>query len=516
VGRLCVLTPTLWLLPVLVAAQEPVPAPAPSRSPTPTPVPIAADAPTPPATAPAVPVGELVEGVVTAADPSQTYTLYLPPGYDPNSPADRRYPALLIFDARGRGTWAAELFRPGAERFGWILISSDNTASDGSVEPNVRAVNALLPELAKRWAADPRRIYAAGMSGTVLVAWDVALQTGALAGVVAASGPRSAQLFEGTEKVDFAQYGTVGTEDFNFTEMRFMDHLLARLGAPHRLVIFDGRHGWMPPEIATRALGWLEIQAMRQGRRPVDPERVRASFGEELDRARALEERGELVAALRSYRELVEGYEGLAAVSEDLADVRRKAEKLASRPDTEREEKQLARLEAGEMGTRRLLGEVSRDLRAAASARARPPTPEQLLERLEVRSLLETSKGEEGPAAQSARRRLAIISTQMSFYLRRLLWAQKAWREAATVLEVAATIQPERPELWYDLACARALDGHRKPALQALETAVDKGFSDVEHLESDPDLKALRGMDGYRALIEKLTSGRDEPFSHAP
>lgn len=461
-----------------------------------------------------MPVGELVEGIATAADPSQTYTLYLPSAYS----AERTWPALLIFDPRGRGTPAAEVFRPGAERFGWILVSSDNTASDGAMEPNLRAVNALMPELARRWAAEPRRVYAAGMSGTAVVAWVVARQTRALAGVVAAAAPHQPQVFEGVTEIGFAHFGTVGDGDFNFHEMRRMDRLLGELGAPHRLELFPGGHGWMPPELATAALGWLEVQAMRQGRRPVDAELVRELFAQDLERTRAREARGELLEALGGYRALAEGYEGLTPVAEQLAAVRRKVEELTGDRQVAREEKELARLETEEVRNRRRLGEVTRDLRQAASQGAEvesPPTAEQLIARLEIRPLLERSAGE-GRDARAARRMLATISSQTSSYLRRVFWSQTAWREAATVLEVAATIQPERPELWYDLACAQALAGQKESALTALEAAVEKGFSDVEHLEGDPDLEALREMGGYRALVEELTRDREEPPGGAP
>lgn len=50
----------------------------------------------------------------------------------------------------------------------------------------------------------------------------------------------------------------------------------------------------------------------------------------------------------------------------------------------------------------------------------------------------------------------------------------------------------------------RALEGRKKPALEALETAVEKGFTDIEHLQSDPDLEGIRKTEGYRALVERL------------
>ena len=42
---------------------------------------------------------------------------------------------------------AAELFRAAAEAHGWILISSNDTRSDGPMEPNVKALQAMKGEL---------------------------------------------------------------------------------------------------------------------------------------------------------------------------------------------------------------------------------------------------------------------------------------------------------------------------------------------------------------------------------
>src|SRR5688572_19142511 len=127
--------------------------------------------------------GKLAENVVTAADKQQTYTLFLPGSYD----AAKKYPLLLIFDTRGRGTVAAEIFTGAAEEYGWILISSNGTRSDESSKPNERALRALFPELS-RYAVDPRRIYATGFSGTAIVAWSVGVNTGKLAGVIGVGG----------------------------------------------------------------------------------------------------------------------------------------------------------------------------------------------------------------------------------------------------------------------------------------------------------------------------------------
>src|SRR5947209_12484152 len=100
----------------------------------------AAEPAPPPAARPAeLPRGALVERVTCAGQPDQAYALYLPSTYTP----DRRWPILYAFDARGDGRRVAELFRTAAETYGWIVVSSWNTASDGPMEPNFKAMHAL-------------------------------------------------------------------------------------------------------------------------------------------------------------------------------------------------------------------------------------------------------------------------------------------------------------------------------------------------------------------------------------
>src|SRR5947208_4686999 len=90
---------------------------------------------------PALPEGTVIERVVCLDDPAQSYALFLPPGS--TTPGPRRWPILYLFDARARGAKSAALFAEAAARLGYILASSNETRSDGPLDPNVTAVRAL-------------------------------------------------------------------------------------------------------------------------------------------------------------------------------------------------------------------------------------------------------------------------------------------------------------------------------------------------------------------------------------
>ena len=75
---------------------------------------------------------------------------------------------------------------------------------------------------------------------------------------------------------------------------------------------------------------------------------------------------------------------------------------------------------------------------------------------------------------------------------------------AAAALGVATDIAPDRSDVWYNLACARARAGNPRGALDALETAVERGYADAEHLAADPDLESLRQDDRFCAILDGI------------
>ena len=114
--------------------------------------------------------GTIVEDVKCAADPSQSYALYLPSGYSP----DRQWNLLIGFHPGARGRAIVEKFQAAAEQYGYIVAAS-NTSRNGPWAVSGAAAKAMSADLGQRFAIDPRRIYATGMSGGARVALQIAL-----------------------------------------------------------------------------------------------------------------------------------------------------------------------------------------------------------------------------------------------------------------------------------------------------------------------------------------------------
>ena len=248
--------------------------------------------------------GKVIPRLACAGDPDETYAYYLPAAYT----TAKRWPILYVFDPRQRGAESAELFRDAAERYGWIVVSSNDTRSDGDWQPNVRAIKAMWPDAQSRFAVDVTRVYATGMSGGAMLAWSLAQRTGRVAGVIGCSGRLGGP--HDADKVTFDWFGTAGDADFNWGEQRSIDERLAAIGANHRLEIFNGGHRWAPPELLRSAVEWMELQAMRRGSRPREEALIDELLAKDLAAAQTLEP----LAAMRRYEAIARTYDGLANV----------------------------------------------------------------------------------------------------------------------------------------------------------------------------------------------------------
>jgi predicted esterase len=433
--------------------------------------------------------GKLIENIAARSDATQTYTLYLPTSYD----AAKEQPLLFVFDPRGRGTVAAEIFREAAEEYGWILISSNQTRSDDDGTASNRAVRALLPEV-NRYASDARRIYAAGFSGTAILSCAVALNTKAVAGVIGVGG-RLVDEFP-PAKFSFAHYGFAGDTDFNNREMRQIDAILEREKKVHRFQEFAGNHRWFPPELAREAVAWMELIAMKEQRRPRDASLIAKLYDRDVAAAHALEAANKRVDALRRYREIASTFESLHAIDDASAAVVR----LQADAAVQRELKAIAKWDDFEA---RFSSEVFARMRTTI-ARLReedvPPTAAILARELRVADLQRRAK-QDGVEGVTARRLLESLYTQTSFYLMRDLMDRRDYTLAAAVLGVATQIHPDRWPAWYNLGAAQARAGDRRRALDSLEKAATVGFTDRAQLATDEDFAALRQEPRFKALL---------------
>jgi hypothetical protein len=445
---------------------------------------VPADAPAPERAASVV-----TDGVACRSDPSQTYTLVTPAGY----PGDRRWPVLIVLDPRGRGRAAAEIFQEAAASLGWVILSSDNTSSDGPMAPNVRAVNAIWRDINERYPFDLRRLYVAGFSGTVAVAWGMATSGAHPAGLLAVGAPLRPQVTAAGE--GFALFGAAGRRDFNYLEMRDLMASLDGRRIPRRLEYFDGEHEWLGPALAATALGWFEVQAMKAGIRPHDPVLAARLLEAERRDVAALEGEARLLEAVGRLRAVVEGFDGVAPLDEE----RSRLARLVSGAPYAEAVKQDGRLDDWERALRpRVAGAASHV--ADAEEMTSPAEAANLMQVPMLRARLARPP----PEGDAAARLLNLAAARLGYYKWRDCMEQGAYRRAAWLQEVAARIWPDAPAPYYRLALSRARGGDAKRALDALEAAAGRGLSRAGLLDDEPAFDPLRSDPRFVALRARM------------
>jgi predicted esterase len=445
---------------------------------------------------PAFPRGEIVPSVPVSGNPGQSYALYLPSNYTP----DRLWPILYVLDARRGGPRAAEVFRAGAERYGYILASSNNSESDTAMETTFQAVRAMWADTHARFPVDDRRVYAAGYSGTVRIACTLAfLAPGTIAGII---GAGAGFPFDRppTKDTPFAFFGTVGTEDFNYDEVLDLDVRLTALSLPHRVEVFDGIHDWPRSDLAARAIAWMDLQALRTGARTKDPALVEALWAVDRDRARAFETQGDLFQAHRTWSAMAADFEGLRDTGEA-------AKKVTELDASSALKKDLAAREERSRRDKQYLKEARGLLASAVTPPGEPMTVAQTVAALKIPELKKRLLSPDPQERLSAQRLLNTLWGQTASYLPQSFAESKQWDRAAFVLSIATEIRPEEPAIWFSRAVVHARKGDRRKALADLRSAVGKGWTDLARIEQHEAFAPLRKEEEYRKIVEGLKAG---------
>ncbi len=441
--------------------------------------------------------GQVVGQVISAANPTQRYAVYLPSGYR----TDRTWPLLILLDPRGRALIPLEEAREAAERLGYMVLSSYGSRSDVTVDPNADALNAIISDAEDFLSLDRHRIYLAGFSGTARLSWLFGLQLrGYVAGILGFGAGFPGEFVLSyrppTEHPPLVFFGGAGKVDFNFDEMRRVDSTLDEVNLPHRITFYEGPHQWAPTEVMTEGLEWMELQAMRFGLRSMDSAWVNGNYQRDLGRAANLRAK-EPYAAWLKYRSIMADYSGVR----DTAEAAVGYNELKNAAAVRRTAKQLAKIASWQKAYTDRLAEYLGDFRTAD-----PSTPVQKgLDRLQIADLLRRAADTTDLLeSMSAQRALAHVMTYTSFYEPDDYMDRNDPARALAILGIAAAVRPNDPNICY--ARARALTMLNRPsdAVAALDCITRATWASADRLERDPNLAPLRGDPGFRALLARL------------
>ncbi|HCQ13716.1 MAG TPA: hypothetical protein DIU01_10690 [Flavobacterium sp.] len=94
-------------------------------------------------------------------------------------------------------------------------------------------------------------------------------------------------------------------------------------------------------------------------------------------------------------------------------------------------------------------------------------------------------------------------------------YKNKEYKKSVEKYTEAFSIEQKSPEDLYNAACSAALLGNKKVAFQWLQLALNKGWSNVNHLKTDSDLKSLHNDKKWLQLVsdmQKVVDAREAKY----
>lgn len=432
--------------------------------------------------------GEVVPSFTVQEDATQSYALYLPSNYAPQ----KRWPILVAFDPFGRGATAVKLFQTGAEKYGFIVVGSNNSKN---FTDSSRAIRLLWTDVIQRFAVDPRRIYTTGLSGGARVASSLAIGCKTcVAGVIACAAglpPDTKSLPETTE-----WFLATGTIDFNYPEMLKLHENLDGHHLVNRLEVFEGPHSWMPASMAEDALAWLQLRAMVKGIAPVNKDFIEELFQKRTTAAQSSLDKGNTLQAWRAYQEIVNDFAKLRDVTvaeKAVAQLKSSKELQRARKNEKAALDQQERVEAK-------LGTIVSSLGSGTDDR------EALLQ-------LDSAVNEQNRSLQADSESSGREGIERGIWSAFVVAMENGQKDmlardypgAKIMFQAGTVIRPEAAWAHSSLAEVYAITGDKKHAVSELRKAVDNGLSNPETF-ADKDFDRLRDDPAFQELVAQVNA----------
>lgn len=437
-------------------------------------------------------VGVVIPSIVCDANPKQSYALYLPSYIS----SGRKWPIIYVFDPGGRGPSAVETVRAAAEKYGYIVVASNNS-HNGPLGAPTEAAQAMWQDTHMKLPIDQQRRYAAGLSGGARVATSVALACkDCMAGVIANAASFPGQSIPPPD-MKFAYFAAFGNADFNFPEFFRLRKKFDDVHARYKMRIFTGVHGWAPPEVWLEALNWMDLQAMASGTLVKDEQRIQQSLSDDMARAEKMHADGDILETVREYQSIVRNFSKLTDVTQAQAQLAALLKEKAFK-SAERNEEDVVAEQA------QIVSDISEKIGQISS----PGLDAAGMNDLRNRMSELKKKADAAPAGTKDAKMLVALRSRQELEAAAYEAGQssldlKKYDDALQYFEIAAAAarHPEYSQL--QRARVYALKGNKKNAIATLKQAVELGLADATALDAE-EFKGLRETPEFQSLVSQL------------
>ena len=437
------------------------------------------------------PKGVVIDTVSCRANPKYSYALYLPTSYEET----RSFPVIFAFDPMANGKAEADLFKEAAEKYGYILVCSNNS-KNGIGENNGLAAEFTVNDALERFRIDLKRIYTAGFSGGSRVAAMVALKTQVVAGIIGyGAGFPSKDSYTDSDIRGFDYIGLIGKRDFNYPEMLELEKKLEKSDLNVRLMVSGLRHQYPLKNSIFDAIEWMELNAIKKGLLPKNEVFIHELFLKRTDTINLLERNGDILETASNLKYLVNDFKGLVDITIFQA-------KLDSLLKTEEYAENIQELNATLQNE---IGKIQKLYLASDQVRWQKSFQDSLYTSWmdETRYYSKLSKKVDKYKQNMAYRILGDIYMIM-YEIGDEFYETKNYSAAINCYKVCVGAMPENWYANYKLACSFALNRNHKSSLKSIERLIELGTKKRKFFDSEPAFARLKDDKRFIELMNSL------------
>lgn len=416
--------------------------------------------------------GEVITVVTSEQDASQNYALYLPKNYNDSL----RFPVILFFDPHASGSYPVAKYQLLAEKFGYVLIGSNNAKNGMQFDQTNVVVNRLMNEATTRYSIDNGQISVAGFSGGAKVALVSAANHPELVSVIYCG---AAIPFDNIQQLSPA-LGFAGERDMNYTEVMSSGLTLGEKKIDHVVVEWKGKHEWPDSLTFEDAFFWSSFNAMRKKTRSVDHKLIDDYLQK---KNKLLNDNQNTLARYNVLNQVIAFLNGLTDVS-----VYRQM--IAAIVKTDLFGKELNRQQEilhTEMNMKQNYAQCfqSKDVGWWKDEIAR------------MRSI------KSGDQEKMYQRLLGYLSLASYSYSNNAI-KQNNFSSAQQFLTVYKLADPENSEQPFLTACMYARQGDQEKAIASLKEAIGMGLKDKVKIETEESFNSLRSNPEFNKLLGRF------------
>jgi dienelactone hydrolase len=429
------------------------------------------------------PVAQIIEKVTCQSDASQSYAMYLPSSYT----SEKTFPIIYAFDAHGTGKLPVSKYKELAEKYGYIIVGSNNSKNGLTWEESQKLANTLFDDVQNRVSINTERINLLGFSGGARVANGLTIANGGIAGVICCGAAAPAATSK-DPRSSYTFLGIAGNQDFNYIEMRKYD-LVDLAGRPvkHAFLEFNGKHEWPPADIMNEAFLWTELNAMRRNTVTKNDAFIKNNFQPYIAKLKEYQKNNADFETYNLVMRTINFFDGLVDLTECyniytplkanvIVD-----KKLKEEEETWKKESSLKDYYTKAFQTQNLEW-WKNDITS-------------LTKKIKINS---TSK-----EALMYKRVLDYLSLASYMQANGAL-QQNNFPAAKMFCFIYVLVDPTNSEAHYLTATIFAIEQNQKEAIKSLNEAVKNGFVDIARIQSDKAFYKINSSDEFKEICKKI------------